>query len=77
MLIDRYDKNGKQLAIGDYILYKDKDSYKIIYNEKFLAVGIVDADSNFSFMTDWAKEDWEYKTYEELFEEVQDGNSEN
>ena len=67
MLIDRYDKNGKQIRLGDYLLYKDKYPYKVVYDEYLLAIGVVDADSEFEFMSDWVKEDWTVSTYQEIF----------
>ncbi len=67
MLIDRYDKNGKQIRLGDYLLYKDKYPYKVVYDEYLLAFGVVDADSEFEFMSDWVKEDWTISTYQEIF----------
>jgi hypothetical protein len=67
MLIDRYDKNDKQMQLGDYLKYKDGSIFKVIYNNSFLAIGIVDKDENFFFMDEWVKEDWEVSSYEELF----------
>lgn len=67
MLIDRYDKNGKQIALGDYLLYKGEYPYKVVYDDYLLAIGVVDADSEFEFMSDWVKEDWTISTYQEIF----------
>lgn len=67
MLIDRYDKNGKQIRLGDYLLYKGEYPYKVVYDDYLLAIGVVDADSEFEFMSDWVKEDWTIKTYQEIF----------
>ena len=67
MLIDRYDKNGKQIALGDYLLYKGEYPYKVVYDDYLLAIGVVDADSEFEFMSDWVKEDLTIKTYQEIF----------
>lgn len=69
MLIDRFDKDGTQVKLGDYLLYKNGEPFKVIYNDNFLSVGIVDKDENFSFMSDWVKEDWTVTTYEELYGE--------
>lgn len=73
MLIDRFDKNGNQISVGDYLLRYDGEIFKVDYDPNSLAIGIKDANEVYSLMTDWVKEDWEIKTYEELFpiEEVQ------
>jgi hypothetical protein len=70
MLIDRYDKNGNQISVGDYLLRYDGEIFKVDFNPINLAVGIKDKDSNYFLMEDWIKEDWEIKSYEELFKEV-------
>lgn len=70
MYIDRYDKNGTQIQLDDYLLRADGGIYKVIFNQTLLSIGIVDADETFFFMDDWIKEEWEVKTYKELFEEA-------
>lgn len=67
MLIDRYDKNGNQISVGDYLLRNDGEIFKVDFNSANLSIGIKDKDSNYFLMEDWVKEDWEIKTYEELF----------
>ena len=67
MVIDRYDKNGTQLRVGDYLLRKNGEIYKVIFNPTNLAYGIVDKYSKFFFLDKWDKKEWEVKTYEELF----------
>lgn len=68
MLIDRYDKNGNQISVGDYLLRYDGEIFKVDFNPINLSIGIKDKDSNYFLMEDWVKEDWEIKTYEELFD---------
>ena len=68
MLIDRYDKNGNQISVGDYLLRYDGRIFKVDYNPFNLSIGIKDEDENYSLMENWIKEDWEIKTYEELFD---------
>ena len=67
MYIDRYDKNGTQIQLDDYLLRADGGIYKVIFNLTLLSIGIVDADETFFFMDNWIKEEWEVKTYDELF----------
>ena len=67
MVIDRYDKNGTQLRLGDYLLYTNGEIFKVIFNQTLITIGIVDKDSEFFFLDNWVKEDWEVKTYEELY----------
>jgi hypothetical protein len=73
MLIDRYDKNGKQIGVGDYLLRYDGEIFKVDYDPNNLMIGIKDKDSVYFSMADWIKEDWEIKDYYELFpiEEVE------
>lgn len=73
MLIDRYDKNGKQIGVGDYLLRYDGEIFKVDYDPNNLMIGIKDKDSVYYSMADWIKEDWEIKDYNELFpvEEVE------
>lgn len=68
MLIDRYDKNGNQISVGDYLLRYDGEIFKVDYNPSNLSIGIKDKDSNYFLMENWVKEDWEIKSYEELFD---------
>lgn len=73
MLINRYDKNGKQIALGDYLLYKGEYPYKVVYDDYLLAIGVADLSTKtneFEFIADWVEEDWEYTTYEALYGEV-------
>lgn len=73
MLIDRYDKNGKQIALGDYLLYKGQYPYKVDFDNYLLAYGVVDLSTStneFEMIFDWVEEDWEYTTYEALQGEV-------
>lgn len=67
MLIDRYDKNGKQIGVGDYLLRYDGEIFKVDYDPNNLMIGIKDKDSVYYSMADWVKEDWEIKDYYELF----------
>lgn len=69
MKIERYDKNGIQLRIGDYLLRKDGVIFKVVFNPTLLAYGIVDKYSQFYFLDNWNKKDWEVKTYEELYKQ--------
>ena len=73
MLIDRYDKNGKQIGVGDYLLRYDGEIFKVDYDPNNLMIGVKDKDSVYFSMADWDKEDWEIKDYYELFpvEEVE------
>jgi hypothetical protein len=73
MLIDRYDKNGKQIGVGDYLLRYDGEIFKVDYDPTNLMIGVKDKDSVYFSMADWIKEDWEIKDYYELFpvEEVE------
>lgn len=68
MFLDRYDKNGNQISVGDYLLRYDGEIFKVDFNLINLSIGIKDKDSNYFLMEDWVKEDWEIKTYEELFD---------
>jgi hypothetical protein len=67
MLIDRYDKNGKQIGVGDYLLRYDGEIFKVDYDPNNLTIGVKDKDSIYFSMADWIKEDWEIKDYYELF----------
>lgn len=67
MFIDRYDKNGNQIALGDYLLRSDGEIFKVDFDYSTLAVSIKDKDSNYFLMDNWVKEDWEIKYYWELF----------
>jgi hypothetical protein len=67
MLIDRYDKNGKQIGVGDYLLRYDGEIFKVDYNPESLMISVKDKDSVYFSMADWIKEDWELKDYYELF----------
>lgn len=67
MLIDRFDKNGNQISVGDYLLRYDGEIFKVDLNPSNLSIGIKDKDENYFSMENWVKEDWEIKTYEELF----------
>ena len=70
MLIDRYDKNGKQIALGDYLLYKGQYPYKVDFDNYLLGYGVVDCSTStneFEMIFDWVEEDWEYTTYEALY----------
>jgi hypothetical protein len=67
MLIDRYDKNGKQIGVGDYLLRYDGEIFKVDYDPNNLMIGVKDKDSIYFSMADWVKEDWEIKDYYELY----------
>lgn len=67
MLIDRYDKNDKQIGVGDYLLRYDGEIFKVDYDPNNLMIGIKDKDSIYFSMADWVKEDWEIKDYYELY----------
>lgn len=67
MLIDRYDKNDKQIGVGDYLLRFDGEIFKVDYDPSNLMIGVKDKDSVYYSMADWVKEDWEIKDYYELF----------
>lgn len=73
MLIDRYDKNGKQIGVGDYLLRYDGEIFKVDYDPDNLMIGVKDKDSVYYSMANWIKEDWEIKDYYELYpaEEVE------
>jgi hypothetical protein len=67
MLIDRYDKNDKQIGVGDYLLRYDGEIFKVDYDPSNLMIGVKDKDSIYFSMADWIKEDWEIKDYYELY----------
>ena len=67
MLIDRYDKNDKQIGVGDYLLRYDGEIFKVDYDPSNLMIGVKDKDSIYFSMADWVKEDWEIKDYYELY----------
>lgn len=67
MLIDRYDKNGNQISVGDYLLCFDGEIFKVDFDIENLTICIKDKDSNYFPMNNWNKEDWEIKDYYELY----------
>lgn len=67
MLINRYDKNGIQIKLGDYLLRNDGEIFKVDLDLNTFTIGIKDKDSNYFSILDWVKEDWEVKDYYELY----------
>ena len=67
MLIDRYDKNGNQIKMGDYLVKSDGTVYKVDIDPSTFTIGIKDKDSIYHPIIDWVKEDWEIKDYKEIY----------
>lgn len=59
MLIDRYDKNGIQIKVGNILLNDNGKHYKVTFSEDIIAVGIVDEYGMFDFMSEWVADEWE------------------
>lgn len=59
MLIDRYDKHGVQLQVGDKIAsVYNSEIFEVVFAEDILAFGIEDENGHFEFLTEWVPADW-------------------
>lgn len=60
MDINRFDKNGKQLQIGDLVYNSyNHEIYKVIYSDDICAFGLENIYGEFDFMSEWVNEEWE------------------
>lgn len=59
MLINRCDKFGNYLRVGDTLINSIGKVYKVVFAEDILAFGIVDEYGLFEFMSEWVADEWE------------------
>jgi hypothetical protein len=62
-MIDRLDKNGDLIKVGD-LLYNSANgkTYRVVFSNDILAYGIIDESGMFDFMSDWLEYEWEIKS---------------
>lgn len=60
MKIDRFDRNGERLKLGQIIknVYTQEE-YEIVFSEDILAFGMEDKYGQFEFLSEWVPHDWE------------------
>lgn len=57
--IDRCDKHGEQLKVGDKIAsVYNAEIFEVVFATDILAFGIEDKNGHFEFMTEWVESDW-------------------
>lgn len=59
LMIDRFDKNGVRLELGDVVIHDCGDIYTVVFADDILAYGLRGADGHFEFMSEWVAQEWE------------------
>ena len=58
-MINRFDKYGKRIKVGDTLKHFGGSICSVVFNPELIAIGIVDEDGEFDFMSEWVAEEWE------------------
>lgn len=59
-MINRYDKNNRQIQLGDTLINSYGKRFRVVFAEDILAFGIEDLENGFfDFMTEWCPGEWE------------------
>lgn len=56
---ERLDKNNRLIELGDTLRHEYGSICKVVFNTEILAIGLVDENGEFDFMSEWVAQEWE------------------